>query len=70
MRRVPVTIVVVEKQVCSIFWACFCSLSYPACNAHMPYYIVICRLPGCEYFSTLSYKRRDFRENITEHKMW
>ena len=22
-----------------IFWVCVCSLSYPACNAHAPYYI-------------------------------
>jgi len=20
-----------------IFWACICSLRYPACNAHVPY---------------------------------
>jgi hypothetical protein len=24
-----------------------CSLSYPACKAHAPYYIVICGLSGC-----------------------
>jgi hypothetical protein len=30
-----------------IFWVCVCSLSYPACKAHAPYYIVICGLSGC-----------------------
>jgi len=30
-----------------IFRACICSLRYPACNAHAPYYIVICGLLGC-----------------------
>jgi len=23
-----------------IFWVCVCSLIYPACKAHVPYYIV------------------------------
>ena len=29
-----------------IFWVCVCSLNYPACNSHVPYYIVICGLSG------------------------
>jgi hypothetical protein len=29
---------------------CVCSLSYPACKAHAPYYIVICSLSGCTVF--------------------
>jgi hypothetical protein len=29
---------------------CVCSLSYPACKAHAPYYIVICGLSGCTIF--------------------
>jgi len=34
------TIVAVEKQkknIYYIFWECFCSRSYPTCNAHAPY---------------------------------
>jgi hypothetical protein len=41
---------------------CVGSLSYPACKAHVPYYIVICGLSGCKiYYSTVSHKRQDFR---------
>ena len=32
-----------------------CSLTYPAC--------------ATSHFSTLSHKRRDFREEVTDHKM-
>ena len=47
-----------------------CSLVYPACNAYAPYCEVICVAPlAPPYFSTLSHKRRDFREIVTEHKM-
>ena len=38
MRRVLATIVAVEKQwVLHSLSVCICSLSYPACNAHVPY---------------------------------
>ena len=33
-----------KKQ--QVFWACVCSLAYPACKAHAPYYILICVLSG------------------------
>jgi hypothetical protein len=33
-----------------IFWVCVCNLSYPACKAHAPYYIVICGLSGSTIF--------------------
>ena len=32
-------------------------------------HIDICGLPGLQYFSTLSHKRRDFSKKVTEHKM-
>jgi hypothetical protein len=49
---VRVTIVAVEKQYeLHILSVCVCSLSYPACSAHAPYYIVICGLSGCTIFS-------------------
>jgi hypothetical protein len=31
-----------EKAVSVKYSECVCSLSYPACKAHAPYYIVIC----------------------------
>jgi hypothetical protein len=45
LRSVRVTIIAVEKQYIHIVWVCVCSLSYPACKAHAPYYIVIFGLP-------------------------
>jgi hypothetical protein len=39
---------------------CVCSLSYPACKAHAPYYIFVCGLVGCNIFFTLTHKRHDF----------
>ena len=45
-----------------------CSLSFSACSAHAPYYIVICGLSGCiMFFPTLSDTRNDFKKNV-EHK--
>ena len=38
-----------------IFSVCVCSLSYLACKAHVPYYIVICGLPGpTKFFFVIS----------------
>jgi hypothetical protein len=49
-RRVRVSIVGKKKKQYYIFWKYVCSLSYPACKAHAPYYIVICGLPGSTIF--------------------
>jgi len=38
MSRIRATIVAVEKNEYYTFWACVCSLSYPTCNVHSPYY--------------------------------
>ena len=54
---------------CARACACVCSLIYPAYKAHTPYCIVICCLSGFIIFSTLSHKRHDFREKVTEHKI-
>ena len=37
----------------NIFWVCVCSLSYPQCKAHAPYWHVAC--PALRCFSTLSH---------------
>jgi hypothetical protein len=39
---------------------CVCSLSYPACKVHMPYYIVICGLSAYTIFFHISRKGYDF----------
>jgi hypothetical protein len=46
--------------------ACVYSLSYPACKAHAPYYIVIFGLSG----STLIYRRTIFCKTVIEHEMF
>jgi hypothetical protein len=47
-----------------VMWMCMhmCSLAYPACIAHVPYF-VICGLSGSTKFSVLSHKLHDFRKN-------
>jgi len=43
-----------------IFQVHVCTLSYPACQAHVLYNTVICGLPAVPYFPTLSHKWHDF----------
>jgi hypothetical protein len=45
-----------------------CSLSYPACNAHAPYFHLR-PPPLCNIFSTISHTWYDFRKKVTEHKI-
>ena len=51
-----------------ISWLCVCSLSYPACQVHVPYCIDICALSGCTMFSTLSHKWHTFQKNLLNIK--
>jgi len=45
-----------------------CSLKYPACTAHAPYYIVVCGLPGSTiYFHNIP-KSNIFENKVIEHK--
>ena len=39
-----------EEAISIKYYESVCSLSYPACNAHAPYYIVICGLSGSTIF--------------------
>ena len=54
---------------CRIVWVCICSLNYPACNMHGPYYITSCGLPDSAIFSTTSLKRHDFLNNVIEREI-
>ena len=59
------TIVTAKKRLSS---ECVCRLSYPACKAHAPYYIVNCGLSGCTtFFSNYVIDGKIFGK-ITEHK--
>jgi hypothetical protein len=67
LRHVCITIVTVGNKY-YIFRVCVCSLSYPACQAHAQYHIVICGLSVClspPYFSTLC-QMVNFQKNVTE----
>jgi len=44
-------------------WVCICGLSYPACNAHAPFHIVICDLPGSTIFFHIFSQRPRLPEN-------
>ena len=46
---------------------CACSLTYPACNAHMPCFLRPLWLH--HIFATSSHKRHDSRKKVTENKM-
>jgi hypothetical protein len=57
-----------------IFWMRVCSLSYPSCKAHAPWYIAICGLSGCttsspHYLINGTILGRGGVGGVTEHKM-
>ena len=45
-----------------------CSLIYTACQAHVPYYIIICGLSG-SIFSHCFTKQHNFQKHVKKHKM-
>jgi len=47
-----------------IFWVCVCSLSYPGCKAHAPYYTSSVACTGLPHFVTLSRERHDIRKKL------
>jgi hypothetical protein len=62
-----------ESNKYYIFWVCVCSLSFPECDAHAPYYSVICGLSDYTItFYTLTHKRCNFRDKIywTQNIFW
>jgi len=45
-----------------------CSLIYTACQANVPYYIIICGLPG-SIFPRCFTKQHNFQKHVKKHKM-
>jgi hypothetical protein len=68
LRRIRVTTVAVESSKQYTFCICVCSLSYPACKSHAPFFHL---WPVRLYwiFFALCHKRHYFREKIIDHKM-
>jgi len=54
---------------CLFVCVCVCSISYPACKAHAPYYIVICGLSICTIIFCIISKAARFSGNsyLKEH---
>ena len=45
-------------------WMCICNRSYPTCNWHAPYYVLICGLSGCTIFYHEFRKKYDCTWNV------
>jgi len=69
LKCIHITIVAIEKQLSSTYLECVCSLSYPACKAHVLCYIVICALSFSTVFPMLSHNWHNFQEKVIRHKM-
>jgi len=67
LRRVRVTYFAVENQDCYVFSVYVCNLSYPVCNAHVPFLLssVTC-LVAVPYLVNGTF----FREKVIEHNVF
>jgi len=67
LRSVRVTIGGVDKHY-YMFWVCVCMVSYPACNAHAPYWH-LCSGRLCNIFPHYLINCTVFGGGVTERKM-
>jgi hypothetical protein len=63
LSRITIAAIESNKYHIVSLWLYSC-LSYPACQVHAPYYIVMCGLYGSSMFSTLSLKWQDFWKEV------
>jgi len=67
MRLVISAIISMEKQELLHILSVVCSLSYAACNAHVPFFM--CCLPGSKIFFHVTHKWYDFRKKVIDNKI-
>jgi hypothetical protein len=71
-RRVPVSHCCREEAISTTYSVYVCGLTYPACNAHAPNYIVISGLSRCSTFLhiiPLTVRLFEGGGDVIEHKM-
>ena len=68
LKWIHITIVTVEKQWSSAYLECVRSLSYPACKAHVLYYIVICLFLLYSIFPCYLTNGTTFRKKLSDIK--
>jgi len=64
----PKPVFLCKTKKFNILRDCVCSLIYPACKVHVPYYLSALACLAVLYFSTLSQKINDSRKKVVELK--
>ena len=50
-------------------WLCVCSIRYPACNEHMPHYIVVCSLSESNIFFPTLLRISPKKKKVSGHRI-
>ena len=69
LKRFRVTTVAIVKHEYYIGLVCVCSLIYPGCKAHVPYYTAFCGLFASTLLCHKCHKGNGFRKKAITHKM-